>query len=79
MNISTLRVSIVSTLALVVLILLAPMRLRADTVRTSGSHAIKHSNGAARTSIPEPSSFVLLGTGLVIAALALRSKGIGIR
>jgi hypothetical protein len=79
MNISTLRVSIVSALALVVLILLAPMRLRADKVQTPGSHAIKHSNGAASTEVPEPTSFVLLGTGLVIAALALRSKGIGLR
>ena len=79
MNTSTLRVSFAGTLALALLSSFAPTRLIAEDVHAAHPAGIKHPTSASRTAAPEPSSFVLLGTGLVIAALALRSKGIGLR
>lgn len=79
MNTSALRVSFAGTLAVALLSSLAPTRLIAEDVHAARTVGIKHPSSASSTAAPEPSSFVLLGTGLVIAALALRSKGIGIR
>ena len=78
MNIFTLRVSFPGTLALAFLSFLVPTKLRADNTHAANSGVIKHTTGFLKTAVPEPSSFVLLGTGLVLAALALRNKGVGV-
>jgi hypothetical protein len=79
MNISSLRVGFSGTLALALLSFLAPTKMRADNIPAARSGGARLSTGAVRKEVPEPSSFVLLGSGLVVAALVLRSKGIGLR
>ena len=79
MNISSLRVGFFGTLAFALLSFLVPTNLRADNIPAARAGGIKLSTGASRKAVPEPSSFVLLGSGLVLAALVLRIKGIGLR
>jgi hypothetical protein len=78
MNISNLRVGFAGTLALVLLSILAPTKLSAENKHAEHSGGVKPSTGSMKKEVPEPSSFVLLGSGLVVAALVLRRKGIGL-
>jgi len=78
MNTSSFSASFHCTLALALLSLSAPTKLKAENVHTAHPGIIKSSFNRLTTAVPEPSSFVLLGSGLVLAALALRNKGVGV-